>query len=309
MIKILVTGSNGLLGQKLVYALKNDVNVQLIATAKGQNRLVNQEGYAYVEMDISNREQVKEVVHRFAPDCIIHTAAMTNVDACETEKELCRKLNVDAVEYLVEAVESFIEKRIHFIHLSTDFIFDGKNGPYKEEDKANPLSFYGQSKADAEEIVKLSKTDWCIIRTIIVFGITDNMSRSNIVLWAREALSNNKHIKVVDDQFRSPTLAEDLAEGCILAAKKRATGIYHVSGKETMSILELVKKVAAYFHLQTDTIEVVKSETLNQPAKRPPKTGFIIEKAVRELGYRPHSFEESIQIVYEQFKAFEQQKK
>jgi dTDP-4-dehydrorhamnose reductase len=133
------------------------------------------------------------------------------------------------------------------------------------------------------------------------------MSRSNIVLWAREALSKKQHIKVVDDQFRSPTLAEDLAQGCILAAKKKAKGIYNVSGKDTMSILELVCRVAGYFHLSTDTIEVVKSETLNQAAKRPPKTGFIIDKAIKELGYNPHSFEEGIKIVYNQFLEFKKQ--
>jgi dTDP-4-dehydrorhamnose reductase len=307
MQKILVTGSNGLLGQKLVYALREDKDVDLIATAKGENRLIEKNGYSYFSLDISNKENVKEAIEKFAPDTIIHTAAMTNVDACETEKEMCRLLNVASVRFFVEAIEHFKAKRIHFIHLSTDFIFDGKNGPYTEEDEANPISYYGQSKYDAELFVKNSTIDWAILRTIIVYGITDNMSRSNIVLWAREALSKKQHIKVVDDQFRSPTLAEDLAQGCILAAKKKAKGIYNVSGKDTMSILELVCRVAGYFHLSTDTIEVVKSETLNQAAKRPPKTGFIIDKAIKELGYNPHSFEEGIKIVYNQFLEFKKQ--
>jgi len=300
-MKILVTGSNGLLGQKLVYALRHENSVELVATAKGENRLLAHDGYTYRSLDITHREEVFHTIHEESPDCIIHTAAMTNVDACETQQEACRLANTEAVRYLVEAVEAHTAKRIHLIHISTDFIFDGASGPYREEDLPHPISFYGHSKCDAEEIVRKSSIDWVILRTIIVYGITDNMSRSNIVLWAREALSKGQEIKVVDDQFRSPTLAEDLAQGCILAAQKRATGIYHVSGKDTMSILELVYQVADYFQLPKHLVIPIKSDSLGQAAKRPPRTGFIIDKAVKELGYKPHSFVEGIEIVYRQY--------
>ena len=306
-MKILITGSNGLLGQKLVYKLVEDTSVELIATARGENRLRLQEGYTYMSMDISNDENVQAIVKATQPDCIIHTAAMTNVDACESEQTECRKLNVDAVSYLVKAIENH-SPQTHFVHLSTDFIFDGEDGPYDELATPNPVSFYGQSKLDAERVVQSSSISWAIARTIIVYGITDNMSRSNIVLWTKQNLEQHKSINVVTDQFRSPTLAEDLAEGCILIAKQKATGVYNLSGPVTYSILELVTIVADYFQLDKSYIQPVTSQSLNQPAKRPPRTGFIIDKAVRELGYKPHTFVEGIAILMQQFDLYQQEK-
>ena len=126
------------------------------------------------------------------------------------------------------------------------------------------------------------------------------MSRSNIVLWAKEALTKGQKINVVDDQFRSPTLAEDLAAGCILIAEKEATGVYNLSGPKTLSVLEIVNAVAGYWKLDKSLITPSKSNTLNQAAKRPPRTGFIIDKAIKELGYAPHSFEEGLEILDKQ---------
>jgi len=303
-MKILVTGSNGLLGQKLVYNLVNDSSIILIATARGENRLMLQNNYQYEPLDISNKLEVEQIVVKYKPDCIIHTAAMTNVDACEEDPINCKILNTDSVQFFVEAVEKY-SPLTHFIHLSTDFIFDGEEGPYNEEAKANPVSIYGHSKWNAEKIVQQSKINWSIVRTIIVYGITDNMSRSNIVLWAKQNLESHKEISVVDDQFRSPTLAEDLAEGCILIAKKKAIGVYNISGPETQSILNLVYTVADYFNLDKKYIKPVSSKSLNQPAKRPPRTGFILDKARRELGYSPHSFVEGIKIVMDQFNNYQ----
>jgi dTDP-4-dehydrorhamnose reductase len=305
--KILITGSNGLLGQKLVYALLKRNDTGLIATSKGDNRLNLKEGYIYESMDITSKEEVENVFRKYLPDTVINTAAMTNVDACENDKQNCRSMNVDAVQIMVDALEAlkpvYANDNLpepHFIHLSTDFIFDGEKGPYKEEDVPAPLSYYGESKLDSEKVVQKSKLPWCIIRTIIVYGIADNLSRSNIVLWAKGALEKGQEINVVDDQFRSPTLAEDLAEGCILAAMKGATGIYHISGSEVMSVLELVHKVADHFKLDKSLIKPAKSDTLNQPAKRPPYTGFILDKARRDLGYNPHTFEEGLAVLEEQ---------
>lgn len=299
--KILVTGSNGLLGQKLIYALIKRNDVEVIATSKGENRILEKNGYSYQNLDITNKEEVRNILEKHHPEVVINTAAMTNVDACEKEKELCRLLNVEAVNNFIEVMESQ-DNKPHFIHLSTDFIFDGEKGPYTEGDSPNPISYYGQSKWDAEKLVMESKLKWSILRTIIVYGIVDNMSRSNIVLWAKEALEKGQNINVVDDQYRSPTLAEDLAEGCILTAIKGKTGIFNISGKEVMSILELVYKVADFYNLDKSLISPAKSNTLNQPAKRPPRTGFILDKAERILGYKPHSFEEGLKILDEQLK-------
>jgi len=306
-MKILITGSNGLVGQKLVYKLRNKPGVSLIATARGKNRLVEQSGYTYDEMDITNEVQVKAVLAKHLPDCIINTAATTNVDGCELEQASCTLMNVTAVQYIVAALEDLQQKNDSYkpqlIHLSTDFIFDGSHGPLTEDEKPNPLSHYAWTKLEAEKIIEASKLHWAIARTMLVYGIVDNYSRSNIVLWTKQNLEQGKSINVVDDQFRTPTLAEDLADGCILMAQKKVQGVYNISGKDFMSILELVYRVADYYKLDKSLIKPSKSVDIKQPAKRPPRTGFIIDKAVKELGYSPHSFEEGIRIMDEQMAA------
>ncbi|WP_017733819.1 SDR family oxidoreductase [Nafulsella turpanensis] len=295
-MKILVTGANGLLGQKLVKLLHQQQDVELLATSRGSGRF-SEKGVAYASLDIENRENVQEVINRFKPHAIIHTAAMTNVDTCEQEREACWRANVTAVENLVEAAEA---QQSFFVHLSTDFIFSGDSGPYSEEAEAAPVNHYGESKLAAEKVVQASKTPWAIVRTVLVYGITPGMSRSNIILWVKNGLESGKTLQIVDDQLRSPTLAEDLAEGCLLVAKNRAEGIWHISGKEMLTPYDMAIKTADFFQLDKSLINRTDSTQFTQPAKRPPKTGFIITKAVERLGYKPHSFEEGIALLAEQ---------
>jgi dTDP-4-dehydrorhamnose reductase len=292
-MKILITGSNGLLGQKLVKLLSQNPDIQLIATSKGENRIPFTDGYQYLEMDITDAERVEEVMAKTRPDAIIHTAAMTNADQCEHEKELCWKMNVTATEYLVNTAEKY---QIFFCYLSTDFVFDGSSGPYPEEDLPSPVSFYGWSKLAGEEVVKRSKCSWSIVRTVLVYGITHDMSRSNIILWVKKSLEAQQNIKVVTDQFRTPTLAEDLAMGCYLVVNKKANGIFHISGKDFLTPYEMAIKTADFFGLDKSLITPVNADTFTQPAKRPPRTGFILDKAISVLGYNPVSFEEGIEV-------------
>lgn len=301
MKKVLVTGSNGLLGQKLTDLYLSEPTVELIATGRGPNRHPIKQGYTYAELDITNKQQVQELIEKYQPNCIIHTAAMTNVDACELDHEACVLQNIDAVRNVAEASRMI---NAHLIHLSTDFIFDGIKGPYNEEAVPNPLSFYGHSKLKAEQIVMENSNHWAIIRTVLVYGLVADMSRSNIVLWAKDALENKRDIKVVDDQYRTPTLAEDLAMGCRLIERNESKGIYNISGNDYMNIYDLVKRVAKYYAFDMENVEIVSSATLNQAAKRPPITGFYISKAMQQLGYIPHTFEEGIALVEKQFHNF-----
>ena len=295
-MKILITGANGLLGQKLVTLLQNEPSVSIVATGRGPNR--NSDGsYLYERMDITEASEVDEIIQKHAPDAVIHTAAMTNVDQCEQEQEGCWQQNVLAVENMVRAcqkTESFL------LHLSTDFIFDGEAGPYDEEDKPNPISYYGESKLAAEKLLVDSDLDWAIARTVLVYGIVQDMSRSNIILWVKKSLEDGKDIKVVNDQLRSPTLAEDLAMGCWLIVKNKANGIFNIAGKDLLTPYDMACKTATFFDLQTDTMQEADGSIFTQPAKRPPKTGLIIDKARKVLGYEPRSFEEGIAIVSEQ---------
>lgn len=295
-MKILYTGANGLLGQKISAATPQYSNHAFLATARGKNRTKNLGTASYVSMDITDRQGIENVLSEFRPDVIIHGAAMTHVDECEQHKELAYNLNVVGTQNIVDAAK---ELGVHVVHISTDFIFDGQDGPYNEEGIPNPVSYYGETKLQAEHIVQ-TVDSWSILRTVLVIGIAEDLSRSNIVLWAKGALEKAQPIRVVDDQFRTPTLAEDLAQGALLAATQRAQGIFNISGPDFMSIYELVESVAEHFGLSMATVTRVDSSTLNQPAVRPPRTGFNISKAVENLGYRPHSFKEALEIIAQQ---------
>jgi dTDP-4-dehydrorhamnose reductase len=298
-MKILITGSNGLLGQKLLHKLRQDSSVELLATSKGENRVSEQNGYTYSELDITDQKQVAELIANTKPDVVINTAAMTNVDLCEAEKDNCDALNVSAVQFLADAC---VKIDAHLIHISTDFIFDGEDGPYKEEGIPNPLSYYGLSKLKSEQLLQAHAVKWTVLRTIIVFGVGENLSKGDIVLWAKEALEKGDPLNIIDDQFRAPTLAEDLADACILAAKKEAFGVFNASGKDIMSIYEIVERIAKHYGNTTDNLNKISTATLNQTAGRPPKTGFILDKSRKVLDYNPHSFEECLAIIDEQLK-------
>lgn len=293
-MRILITGSNGLLGQKIVGQLKKR-KIEFLATSKGENRNADCEDLNYVSMDICSEEEIAHVFHTFLPTHVIHTAAITNVDFCELNPKECQETNVFATKTLFEEAKKI---GAHFQLLSTDFIFDGEKGNYKEEDKPNPLSVYAKSKVDAEQIlITDSYSNYSIVRTIIVYGIGNNLSRTNIVCWAKEALSKGQEMRIIDDQFRAPTWADDLAWACIRICELDKKGIYHISGPYTMSVFEIVERVAKYFGLSTETLIRTNSSTLNQPAKRPPKTGFDLTKSRNELGYSPKTLEETLDLI------------
>jgi dTDP-4-dehydrorhamnose reductase len=292
MKKIVITGSNGLLGQSLLkLLLKEKNNYEVFGFSKGVNRSGRTDFY-FVSIDITNEENLKKELLKIQPDAIINTAAMTQVDDCEIHKEACDVLNIEVVKWLKEIAEII---NCHVIQLSTDFIFDGKKGYYKETDEPNPLSYYGISKVKSEEILLNSKIDFTILRTILVYGKVYDMSRTNIVLWVREMLEKGKEITIVDDQFRMPTYVEDLAMSCKLAIDKNATGIYHISSTKLMSVFEIAQKIADVFELDKNLIKPISSSTLNQRARRPAKTGFNLLKTTSELGLKVHSFEEDLQ--------------
>ena len=297
MKTILVTGSNGLLGQKLTDLILAENHFRLVATGRAADRYPAGGEYQYSEMDMLDAKSVRETVTSFQPDVIIHTAAMTNADQCEQDPVAAELANVRAVETLVSICAEF---NIQFIFLSTDFVFDGKNGPYTELDVPGPLNVYGHNKLEAEEIIKNSTAKWVIIRTILVYGVIADGSRGTIVSWAKNALEKGEVIRVVNDQWRMPTLAEDLARACLLAVKKDAHGVFHISGNEYLSIWELVIRIADFWKLDKSLIQRISASSLSQPAARPEGTGFILEKAYKELGYRPHTLEEGFALLEQQ---------
>ena len=297
-MKVLVTGSNGLLGQKISNLFANDFDIEPVFTSRKPLTYSINRG-KFERLDISNHGNVKEVISRSKPEVIIHTAAMTQVDDCELNHDECWLHNVKATEFLLEASTAV---NAHFIFVSTDFIFNGKFGPLNEQAVPEPVNYYGESKLAAEEAVQKYPYRWSILRTVLVYGVAYDMSRSNIVLWVKKSLEAKKQIKVVDDQWRTPTLAEDLAMGCCLTAKKSKDGIFNISGEELMTPYDIAIRTARFFELDESLIERTDSTQFKQPALRPPRTGFKIDKAKKELGYKPHTFEEGLALIQQQLK-------
>lgn len=292
MKKIVITGSNGLLGQTLVNLLLKDKNrYHVVGFSRGENRS-GRNDFEYVSLDITNQEVLLKELQQVNPDVIVNTAALTNVDLCEDNKEACDLLNIEAVKYLKTYSEN---NNTHLIHLSTDFIFDGENGPYKETDIPNPLSHYGISKMKSEEVLVASKIDYTILRTILVYGKVYDMSRSNIVLWVKKSLEEGKELTIVDDQYRMPTYVEDLALACKIVIDKKATGIFNISSSELLSVYEIAQQIAESFHLDATLLKPISSKLLSQRAKRPPRTGFDLTKTNKKLGFYPKSFKEDLQ--------------
>jgi dTDP-4-dehydrorhamnose reductase len=299
MIKVVITGSNGLLGQSLLnLLLKDKDSYQVYGFSRGKNRS-GREDFNYISIDITEKEELDKKLEQIQPDYIINTAAMTQVDDCETNKQACDILNVDVVKWMTRFAS---KSKIYIIHLSTDFIFDGKKGYYKETDKPNPLSYYGLSKLKSEQVLKDSKINFTILRTILVYGKVFDMSRSNIVLWVREMLEKNKEITIVDDQYRMPTYVEDLAMACKIAMDKKALGIYHISSNTLLSVYEIAQQIAETFDLNKNLIKPISTSTLNQKAPRPAKTGFDLSKTNNELRFYPKSFKEDLQRFKESLK-------
>ncbi len=291
-MRILITGSNGLLGQKLVkQCLKNGLN--FIATSKGGNRNPECPTLNYLELDVSNVLELNQVFQFYYPTHVIHTAAITNVDYCEINKEECDLINIESTRFLIKLSNQY---KTHFQFLSTDFVFDGFKGDYSEEDEVNPLSHYGKSKVEGELLLINGDFDnWSIVRTSLVYGEGYNLSRSNIVLWALDSLKSEKKINVVDDQFRSPTYVEDLAWGCVEILQKEEKGTFHLSGPEIISVIDLVYRVADYFELSTTNILPIHSFDLKEKATRPLKTGFDIKKSLNKLGYKSLPLEKALE--------------
>lgn len=290
-MRILITGSNGLLGQKIVRYC-NDNKINFLATSTGVNRNSECRSDHYHPLDITNKEEVESVLLVYKPTHIINTAALTNVDKCEENVELCNEINVEGVRNLLEYARN---NNCHLQQISTDFIFDGEKGDYSEDDEPNPLSEYGKSKLNAELLIINSGYDYySIVRTSVVYGTGENLSKSNIVLWAIEELKNEKSLKIVDDQFRAPTYAMDLAIGCMKILELKKTGVFNLAGPKVLSMFDFVSQIAEYLNVPAELVSSIKTPDLNQRAPRPKNSGLNLGKAKKVLDYQPSDFNSTL---------------
>jgi dTDP-4-dehydrorhamnose reductase len=291
--KILLTGANGLLGQAVISIFSRESDFDVIATSVEPELYTNEGNYSYEQLDITVKDSVKQTIKRHNPDVIINCAAFTDVDKCETERELCWKLNVDAVKNLIIASRISDSK---VIHISTDYIFDGKNGPYTEDSTPNPVSFYGRSKLASENALTTSGIDYVILRTIVLYG-TGIKVKSNFALWLINNLSTNKPVNIVTDQIGNTTVSNDLAYGILKCAEQDAYGIYNIAGKDIISRLDFTYNLCEIFGFDKSLVNPILTSDLNQPAPRPLKSGLITLKAETELGIKPMDSKEGLQLL------------
>lgn len=289
--RILLFGANGMLGQRLVEFYVRQQGIQLLSCSVEEEPVF--EGSEYRQIDLTKREEVKDLVYDFYPDVIINAAAYTNVDLSETEREQAWKTNVKGVEYIAE-VSRVIDS--HIIHISTDYIFNGTKGPYSEKDKPNPLGYYARTKLASENVLRISGTFYTILRTNVLYGIAHN-SRPDFVRWVVNSIRSGKHIKIVTDQFNNPTFIDDMVQAISKVIEYKKFGVYNIGGKEFLSRYEFTMKIADFFKLDKSMITPITTPELNQAAPRPLRSGLLILKAQTELGYKPHSIDESLALM------------
>jgi len=281
-MRILITGAFGQLGHALQSVLSRKSNYELICT--GRKIKKGQEG---IPLDIRNQVALKEIINTTAPDILINLAAMTNVDACELNPKLAGEINVAGLQHICDSFKGKI------IHLSTDYVFDGTSGPYKEDDPLNPISIYGKTKLASEHILLEKDIKNLVIRGNVLYDYSPHTSAS-FLNWVVSSLKNNQEIKVVEDQFNNPTWTRSMSDIIELSIENDLEGIIHWGDSVHISRYEFAKLIAKKFSLNDSLIKPVLTSQLNQPARRPLQSGLSTEKLVNMLDIIPPSIDDCL---------------
>ena len=281
-MRILITGAFGQLGHSLQYVLSKNSNYELICT--GRKIKKSQKG---IPLDIRNQVALKEIINTTAPDILINLASMTNVDACELNPELAGEINVAGLQHICDSFSGKI------IHLSTDYVFDGTSGPYKEDDPLNPISIYGKTKLASEHILLEKDIKNLVIRGNVLYDYSPHTSAS-FLNWVVSSLKNNQEIKVVEDQFNNPTWTRSMSDIIELSIENDLEGIIHWGDSVHISRYEFAKLIAKKFSLNDSLIKPVLTSELNQPARRPLQSGLSTEKLVNMLDIIPPSIDDCL---------------
>lgn len=271
MNRILVTGAAGQLGRSLQLD-----NAQLLLTSRTLKNLSNLEE----QLDITDPVNVKKIIHYFKPDIVLHLAAMTHVDRCETEPDEAYKINVQGTENLLNCFKG------KFIFLSTDYVFNGHNGPYHELAATEPINIYGKTKLAAEELVRETCTDWVILRTNVLWNI-GGQYHASFADWVVRELSHSRKVRIVNDQWNNPAYTKEVSKVINQIIKIDAAGLFHYGSSKVISRYDFALKIAEIYKLDQQLIEPVSTAELHQPAKRPLKSGLLTSKIESELGIIP----------------------
>jgi dTDP-4-dehydrorhamnose reductase len=282
-LKLLVTGASGLLGNKIVALAKNDYTIIPVHRTKPLSS-------NSVRLDITDTIEVSTLLGRLEPDIVVHAASETNVDKCEIEKEQAWKINADGTRNIAEACQKVNAK---LVYISTDYVFDGEKGLYNEEDKPNPVNYYGLTKLEGEKKVIEYCMNYAILRTSVLYGW--HQWKQNFATWIINKLKQQQEITVVEDHYNTPTLADNLAEMAVEVAEKDMRGLYHASGRERISRFEFAKQIARTFDLNSDLIKPVKMSQLTAwIAKRPRDSSLNTSKIQKQLKTKPLNITEGL---------------
>ena len=282
-MKILVTGAHGLLGRSL---LRERVAAELIGCGRGADPVGSG---AYYQIDLLDVPAVGQLLGEIRPDWVVHTAAMTNVDRCETDRTEARSANLEVVESLVAACA---ESDSGLVQLSTDYVFDGADGPYGEEDEPCPLSHYGELKLMSESLVLGSGIKGCVLRTLWLYGYRPE-ARPNLVTWPLAALARGEDLRMVDDQWGNPTFVGDVVRALLTLCERRVTGLFHLGGADLMTRYELVCQLARSFGLNAGAVKSMSTVQADQKARRPMRSGLRSDR-IAALGVGTSSLEEGL---------------
>ena len=281
MKNIIITGGYGQLGVACNKYLKKNFNIVITGRSESD------EG---VKLDITDKNAVARAYSKFEPDVVLNLAAMTDVDGCEKDNLSAKKINIEGVKNLCQDFTG------HFIQLSTDYVFDGLSGPYSELDKANPISYYGETKLVAENWLINNFNNSTIIRSNVIYSYTKRTNAS-FVKWVVDSLKDNKEINVVNDQWNNPTWTESIAVVINNIVDIGLTGLYHYGDKDFMSRYDFAQLITEVFNLDKSLISPINTSSLNQTAKRPLKSGLKTEKIESELGIVPNSVENCLRKI------------
>ena len=292
-MKFLVTGSAGLVGSQVV----KDLTKQNHTVYSCYHDEKPSHGTS-IQLDITDQDKIIQILQEIKPDRIIHLAAMTNVDQCETQQELAILLNAKSTEILAKQAA---KQNAFFVYVSTDYVFDGIKGMKKEDDSTNPLGFYGKSKLEGELTLNKLASSWCIARTSTPFGI--HHKKKSFPLWVQESLEAKKEIPVLVDQFTSPTYVPNLSKMLIEVATRQITGILHLSGATRISRYELAELVADKLSLDKKFLIQTNTDEMNWKAQRPRDSSFDVSLATEILNEKPQEIEHSLDLFINEIKS------
>lgn len=294
-MKILIIGANGFTGRRILQDFSKNKEYKLYACSLHQD-INPEDGYEFIQADICNENNLTELFNTTRPDIVINTSALSVPDYCETHHEEADLINTTAVAHLAIKCNEY---NCRFIHLSTDFVFDGKSEHlYTEEDTPNPLNYYGKTKWEGEKRIINVCNDYAIVRVVVVYGKPLPGQHGNILQLVANRLRNGESINVVSDQWRTPTYVGDIANGIEKLMHHNKSGIYHICGGDNVSIADIAYKVAAHLQLDSALIKAVTTEEMQEITPRPRHSGLSIEKAIKEIGYQPLTLDEGIKETF-----------